>query len=527
MQWGDASAAPAEHMTLGVSPMRAPSPLPLHRLASFAAAALLSVTFGIIASRVLDTKFWDYDEGSFILQAGFVLRGLRPFVDFVYHQLPLYPYLLALSGKLFGQTLFGYRMLSLISVAGEGFLLFCLIRPFVGSLPALVAQAVFLFSPVQAFALGAVPDAPMVFFALLGTLLLFFGSGKLSAYASGAVFVVALLIKPNCLVIVMAAVGSLVYARAWPRLGDLAVSGIVAAAAGVAWTLVVSEGIFAQILLLQVGRLPRMAGFWTVDSGFTDLRRLLGINTPLQWALRTFKSFYIFPNLYLPMSLFVISFLGVPIWAARCARSRPALQAFSVLWPVCYLLLDFVILDFVGEKSFIPFLAFSSFEIAALVWLVHRYVPRLISAPVGILGCGALVVLFASILSTYVSPGYYARAAEITHQHATVVSFSPMLFAATGTEPGCEMANPANTYGMIGEGFLGMGERTRRFIFSDDRLVQCLTANPEARIVVDDWFYFFTKPGDHLREYLSREGSAQVLFFSPGQTLELRERFPR
>ena len=34
--------------------------------------------------------------------------------------------------------------------------------------------------------------------------------------------------------------------------------------------------------------------------------------------------------------------------------------------------------------------------------------------------------------------------------------------------------------------------------------------------VVIDWaFYFFTRPGSRLREYLAGEGSAQRLYFSP------------
>ena len=491
---------------------------------------LLSLIFAIISSRILDLKFWDYDEGWFVLDARFVLRGMRPFVDFVYHQLPLFPYLLALSGKVFGDTLFGFRMLSVASIAGSGFLLFCLTRPFVGSLPALLAQAIFLFSPSQVYALGAVPDPPMVFFALVGTILLFLGSGTWSACASGVVYVVALLIKPNCLMIVLAATASMVYARAWRRVLALAISGVMAAAAGFAWTLVVSDGIFGQILSLQVGRLPRMAGLWTVDSGLAPLSQLLGIDTPLQWALRTFKNFYFYPRLHVPLFLFLISFLGLPIWITRATRSGPAPRAFSILWPGAYLLLNFAILDFVGEKSFIPFLAFSSFLyaglFAGLLWLAQRYVPSRVLVAVGCLVCGAMAVYFTLVVDRSINPGYYARAAEITQQHPMVVSFSPILFAATGTEPGCGMGNPANTYGMLGEGFLGEGERTRRFIYSDDRLVACLKANPDGRIVIDEWFYFFTKPGDPLREYLAGPGSSQVLFLTPGDTLELHQRFP-
>ena len=35
------------------------------------------------------------------------------------------------------------------------------------------------------------------------------------------------------------------------------------------------------------------------------------------------------------------------------------------------------------------------------------------------------------------------------------------------------------------------------------------------RIVVDFWFYFFTRPGSALRAYLHGAGNEQVVFFSP------------
>ena len=33
--------------------------------------------------------------------------------------------------------------------------------------------------------------------------------------------------------------------------------------------------------------------------------------------------------------------------------------------------------------------------------------------------------------------------------------------------------------------------------------------------MIDFWFYYFTRPGSLLRDYLRGEGSGQQLFFSP------------
>jgi 4-amino-4-deoxy-L-arabinose transferase-like glycosyltransferase len=502
-------------MTARVDPGRARSPLSDGTAAAFAAAVALSVAFVVVTRPFLDTLIYDFDEAWLILDARFILRGLRPYVDFAHHEMPLHLYLLALSGKVFGQTLAGYRMLSVSSLAASGFLLFCLARPAVGSLAALAAQEVFLFSPSQIRALDALPETSALAFTLLGAVCLFLGHGRPSAYASGVAFVLALFIKPTCLVMILAAALSLVYARAWRRAWDLAVSGLVTAGAGLAWTIFVSDGVVWELLRFQVNRIgTRKVGMWSIDSGFTDMRRLTGISTPWQLAVSSFKSFYGFPGTYLPASVFVASLLSIPIWIARCARSRPALLAFIVLWPASYLLLNFVALDFVTPRYFIPFLAFSAFLIGALVWLMAQYVPAPAVATLGIVACVALVMRLTSTLGDARDDWYYGRADWITHEYPSVVSFTPMLFAATGAEPGCGFANPALTYGGFGEAWL-LTERTRKFRWSDERLLECLRANRQIPVVIDWAFYFFTRPGSAVREYLGGEGSEQRLFFSP------------
>jgi 4-amino-4-deoxy-L-arabinose transferase-like glycosyltransferase len=504
-------------------PARASSSPAVYGL-ELAAALVLSAVFVAISYGTIDELTWEYDEGTFMVQARRLTQGQRPFIDFVHHQPPLHLYLLALSGMLFGPTVFGFRMLSLLSISGSGLLLFLLARPFVGPLPALVAQAAFLFSPSQAHALGAVAETPMLFFVLLGALLLLIGTGRSTAWLSGVAFVVALLVRPTCMPMVLAAVLSLVYARAWQRLRDLTVSGIIAAAIGLIWVVVQSEGVFADILRFQLERL----GMRNVDAfqvlqaetGLGVVAELRGIHTGRQWALFSFRQFWLWPKGHL--GLFFVGCIGSWMWVTRYARSHRALQAFSLLWPALYLLFNFVILDFVTIKYFIPFLAFWSFLLAGLVALVQRWLPSVVAIGAVGLVCAGLAVHFSRTLPLHRDVSYFQRAEWIARHHSTVVSFSPMLFAATGTEPGCGFANPALTYGSIGASMLAASEHTRSFWFSDERLLACLRVNPEARVVIDPWLAFFTKPGP-LREYLGSEGKAQRLFLSEGET----ERYER
>ncbi|MGH7789711.1 MAG: ArnT family glycosyltransferase, partial [Candidatus Binatia bacterium] len=387
--------------------------------ATLGLALLLSVAFAALIIPWLDAMPWEYDEGTFMLQARAILRGEVPFVDFFHHQPPLHLYLLAASGKLFGQTIFGYRLLSVASIGLSGVLLFLLIRPFAGPLPALVAQAIFLFSPSQVHALAAVAEVPMVTATLLGAALLFLGARRWSAYAAGVAFVAALLIKPTCLPMVAAAGLSLVYARDWRRLRDLVLAGIVAAAAGLAWTWWLSDGIFTDIARFQlVERLgTRAAGMWSIDSGFGDLRRAAGVETPAQWALVSFKDFQLLPDTPLPLVLSALAVPGMAAWVLRCARGAPAVRAFAVLWPLSYLLLNFVAMDYVSAKNFAPFIAFTAFLLAGLLSVAQRAVPPLAAGAVGLVVCGALAACFATIVAPRADPWYSGRADWIARQY--------------------------------------------------------------------------------------------------------------
>jgi hypothetical protein len=126
-----------------------------------------------------------------------------------------------------------------------------------------------------------------------------------------------------------------------------------------------------------------------------------------------------------------------------------------------------------------------------------------------------LALHFVAGLRAQLDPWYYLRADWIAGQHPRMASFTPILFASTGREPGCGLWNPPDTYGGFGEAILGATERTRRFQISEERLVECLRANPSMPLVIDFWYYFFTRPGSPVRTYLRGEGSGQPLFFSP------------
>jgi hypothetical protein len=491
------------------------TPRSFGELAASGVALALSAALVVLALPVLGFIPHDFDEAWLMLDARFIVRGERPFVDFAHHEMPLHLYVLALFGTMFGETPFGYRMASLTSVAASGFLVFRLVQPVAGPVPALLAQAAFLFSPLQERGLTATPEPTMVALTLLGAVLLFGGGRRWSAWASAAAFVCALLVKPTALPMVAAAAASLAWARQWRRLVDFAVAGVVAGLLGLAWVVHVSDGVFLEVLTLQLGRIStRSVGMWSIDSGFVDMRRLAGIETPRDLAVHSFRDFFRLRTDVLPIGLFALSLLALPIWLAGLARQRPALRAFALLWPVSGFLLNFAGLDFVTPRYFIPFLAFSAFLLGGWAWLALRWIPVPAVALAGGLAVVALGAGVRPALERSIDPWYWGRVAWIAEETPQVVSFSAMQFVATGTEPGCGFANPALTYGGLGEPWL-VTERTRRFLWTDERIIACLEARPDTPIVIDWAFYFFTRPGSPLRRWLEGPGRGQRLFFSP------------
>jgi hypothetical protein len=174
--------------------------------------------------------------------------------------------------------------------------------------------------------------------------------------------------------------------------------------------------------------------------------------------------------------------------------------------------LNFVLVDFVSDKYFVPYLAWSAFLLAAVAaWLEQRLGSRAVIA-LGVVVACVLLGQFSHVVGRE-HGRWRERAQEIVRDHPNVASFSPMLFAATGAEPGCGLDNPALAYGSYGDAFL-VTEQTEKLRFTDERLVECLKANRDMPMLVDWSFYFFTRPGSPLRAYLEDDGKAQRLFSS-------------
>lgn len=86
---------------------------PLHR--GDRAVWALCLVFGVVAGSLLDSLDYNFDEGVYIHQARLILGGALPYTDFFYHQTPVYPFTLALAGLFAPESLFAYRLPSLVT----------------------------------------------------------------------------------------------------------------------------------------------------------------------------------------------------------------------------------------------------------------------------------------------------------------------------------------------------------------------------------------------------------------------------
>ncbi len=118
-----------ERVSRAVPRVRAELALALPLAALFVPIALLRVVDG--------------DEGSYLLASKLVAHGKLPYVDFIYPQMPLLPYVYGAWTLLFGDSWYAVRLLSALFAIGLGLLLYRHCRHRFGTAPALVGFVLF------------------------------------------------------------------------------------------------------------------------------------------------------------------------------------------------------------------------------------------------------------------------------------------------------------------------------------------------------------------------------------------------
>jgi 4-amino-4-deoxy-L-arabinose transferase-like glycosyltransferase len=173
---------------------------PLHR--GDRAVWALCLVFGVVAGSLLDSLDYNFDEGVYIHQARLILGGALPYTDFFYHQTPVYPFTLALAGLFAPESLFAYRLPSLVATALQGVIVYRIALEMMPKAAAWAAALLFYAAPLQFFGPLALPNALMACLATLGVYLVWFRqpgtrrSEQTAACLAGALIGLSVLFKP-------------------------------------------------------------------------------------------------------------------------------------------------------------------------------------------------------------------------------------------------------------------------------------------------------------------------------------------
>lgn len=484
---------------------------------SSVAAWLLAVAFIILAAPRLPTLWPNFDEGVYTLQAGLVRQGQVPYVDFFYHQPPLYLYVLATLGRFGPDPVTAGRFLSLAATALCGVVVMHAGRRLAGAAVGLVAQLAFYAAPLQVYGMLALPNAAMVLLSATGIFAAVFCERRRWAALGGVCLALAVLVKPLDVPAVLATLATLAAFRDQRRkLPVLVASGLAAGLA--AWLAfhVASHGGFTETLLLQARRYAGRSGF-ELMSHYADFRTAMidrEADTPLQWNLSEHARAFLTHGLFNGNLLLLVTAAASPFCGLRRLPRHAA--AMLVLWPATTLLFSLFVWEPVWDHYFVQYLPplslLAGITLAAGL-RARRWAWRAATIPL-LAGCTIL-----GHTQRFGDPAFYARAREIVAQAngTRVVTFNPLIPAVTGTMPACGLADPLNVFGEHSVIALSPDGPLQRFRVDTNDLIRCLGG--EGTMVIDRYAYWFMEP--RLATYLRRT-SERLVFFTPEDRRRLR-----
>jgi 4-amino-4-deoxy-L-arabinose transferase-like glycosyltransferase len=467
------------------------------------AAWLLALVFAIYAGSLLTSLDYNFDEGVYIQQARLMLDGQRPYVDFFYHQTPLYPFTLMAAGWFARDALFSYRLLSLIATVLCGILVYRIARRLMPWGAALIAALIFYCAPLQYFGLVALPNSLMSFLATAGVYLVWFHPDEQDEQApavsalAGLLLGASILYKPLSLPIALAVGTAVLLSRqARPRAIWLVVG---AAAIGFGtwaffhWT---SDGQFTRLLELQASRYSAQSGF-DVMSGFEPFRQAIaerGIDSPLGWNLAEHKLAFLtlapHANLHIAMLALAGQFLLWSRWGGvRASQHRVLLT----LWWGLPFVFCLVVWEPSWDHYFVQYLPPLSILGALFLWrLWSAQKARLISRAVVILLIVYVTVAGAGTL--WARRLDYDSLAKPVAANESWLLFDPFLNFVTGTRPACGLIDPFNVFGR--RSLIGSSTQsglTSNFGISTTDLILCLQKERGIKIGTGGlWSTWFT-----------------------------------
>ncbi len=470
------------------------------RIAAALACAVF-VAYGLLRLAHLEHNF---DEGVYIQQARLVLAGQMPYVDFFYHQPPLYLYTLAAFAAPAQESLIAYRLPSLLASALSGLFVFAMARRLLPPVPALMALVLFYTAPLMYYGLLALPNAVMLCLGTSGAWLLGFQRGARHAVPGAVLLVLAVLEKPVGLPFA-AAVGLATLADRTRRREAAWAAAAAIATAGGAWLLfdLLSAGVFTELLSLQAGRFSAKSGYELMLSypPFLDRVESQGLHSPLAWNLNEHLLSLLLPGPFGSLHLVLLGAFG----QIRVARRPPAAWRGHRLLIAGLWVLPLFFSLFVWEPTwdhyfvlYLPALALLSGSALERLWEARRARGAGRAVAVVLVALGAT----AGVLHVEARRADYGRIPRPSVPGEAWLTLDPFLNFVAGTEPACGLIDPFNVYGESSLIALSDAPAWERFRVDTEELLRCLETDPDIRVAVGSVRSFFVS--DALRQGLDR-----------------------
>ena len=470
----------------------------------------VAIVFVVITAPRLDVLRPNVDEGVYIQQARLVRQGERPYVDFFYHQTPLYLYALAGFGSLGADSLRGYRFLSLLACALAGVLVHHAGRGLLDRVTGLLAQLAFYAAPLHLYSFLALPNSLTALLSAAGVFAVLLHRGLLWTILGGVALSTAVLVKPLAAPVVLALVLTLALFRGERRkLPALVSSGAALALAVWVFFHLSTDGGFTEVLRLQARRYSSRTGF-ELMAHYEDFKNAMiarGVDTPTGWNrsehTRAFLSGGLTDgNFWLLLAAALSPFF----WK----RSIPQpLAAGLVLWLLAAFSFSLFVWEPIWDHYFVlyvpPLALFASLSLKATL-AGRRWWARAL-AILALLGCTVL-----GHTQRFTEPFWYRQARAVGKQArgGELFSFNPLIHVVAGTRPACGLIDPLNVYGERAIAALDPDGPMKRFGITAEDLVRCL--GDETRVVIDDYAFWFLEPP--LLAHLERTRE-RLIFFGP------------
>jgi 4-amino-4-deoxy-L-arabinose transferase-like glycosyltransferase len=481
----------------------------------------VAVVFIVITAPRLDVLRSNVDEGVYIQQARLVRQGEVPYVDFFYHQTPLYLYALAGFGTLGADSLAGYRLFSLLASALTGVLVYHAGQRLQDRSTGLLAQLAFYAAPLQVYAFLALPNALTALLAAAGVFAILLRQGLVWALLAGLFLSTAVLVKPLAVPVVLSLVLLLVLVRSERRkLPALAASGLATGLA--AWFLLhaATDGAFTRVLELQARRYSGKSGFELMAS-YADFRKAViarGATTPTSWNVSEHSRAFLGGGLTNGNFWLLLAAAASPfLWKGR--MQRPLLAGLS-LWLLAAVWFSVFVWEPIWDHYFVlylpPLALFAGITLKASLgarrWWARAFALLLV------VGCTLL-----GHSQRFTDPLWYrqARAAGMRARGRELFTFNPLIHVVAGTRPACGLIDPLNVYGEHAIATLDPESPLRQFQITAEDLVTCL--GDDTLVVIDDYAFWFLEPP--LFAHLKRTPE-RLIFFGPDARRRFESRKP-